>query len=227
MPPHLLEFVLSLEPIMAGLVGLAMHTLVMDGLVHHLERTLVQVSKKSAKLKVIAERDPLTAVLNRHAFYSLVSAKRDGDDKPLGGSVAVLDIDNLKPLNDTYGHQAGDAAIRTVAKAIRSVIRAEDLLFRWGGDEFLVLLPHVNQEEARWRFEKLGDLLKKAHLPGVDESVDITLSVGISPFSSNVTLEKAIEEADERMYIRKADKKQHNGSLARQHGAKDAAHGID
>jgi diguanylate cyclase (GGDEF)-like protein len=205
--PGLLILV-AIEPLAFFMVGLALHVLVMDGLVAHLEKTLVQVSKNSAKLRVLAERDPLTAVLNRHAFYSLVSAKRGGEAKqPLGGSVAVIDIDNLKPLNDKHGHQTGDAAIRAVAKAIRSVVRAEDLLFRWGGDEFLVILPHVNLEESRWRFQKLDDLLKKTPLPGIAHPVHITLSVGVSPFSSSNSLEKAIEEADERMYSRKSEKK--------------------
>lgn len=204
-----LRWLILAQPLLLLMVALAMHTLVMDGLVHHLEKTLVQVSKNSAKLKVMAERDPLTAVLNRHAFYSLVGSRRDEAKKPLGGSVAVIDIDNLKPLNDNFGHQAGDAAIRAVAKAIRSVIRAEDLLFRWGGDEFMVILPHVNLEESRWRFQKLDDVLQKTMLPGVPQPTNITLSIGVSPFSSSNSLEKAIEEADERMYARKMEKKEH------------------
>lgn len=207
------RFLTAVEPLFFFMVAVAQHTLVMDGLVAHLEKTLVQVSKSSAKLRVLAERDPLTAVLNRHAFYSLVSAKRGGEAKqPLGGSVAVIDIDNLKPLNDKHGHQTGDAAIRAVAKAIRSVVRAEDLLFRWGGDEFLVILPHVNLEESRWRFQKLDDLLKKTPLPGIAHPVHITLSVGVSPFSSSNSLEKAIEEADERMYSRKSEKKKNQAA---------------
>lgn len=209
----LFDFLLLAEPVFFFLVALSQHTLVIDGLVRHLETTLVQVSKSSAKLRVMAERDPLTAVLNRHAFYSLVGSKRDEAKRPLGGSVAVIDIDDLKPLNDKHGHQAGDAAIRAVAKAIRSVVRAEDLLFRWGGDEFLVILPHVNLEESRWRFQKLDDVLKKTPLPGVAQPVNITLSVGIAPFSSSNSLEKAIDEADERMYSRKNEKKE-NRELA-------------
>ncbi len=205
---EMLRWLMLAEPLILFLIALAMNTLVVDGLVHHLERTMVQISKNSAKLKVMAERDPLTAVLNRHAFYSLVGASRDEAKKPLGGSVAVVDIDNLKPLNDQHGHVAGDAVIRAVAKAIRSVIRAEDLLFRWGGDEFMVILPHVNLEESRWRFQKLDDVLQKTPLPGVPHPVNITLSIGVSPFSSSNSLEKAIEEADERMYARKTEKKQ-------------------
>ncbi|HMP15452.1 MAG TPA: GGDEF domain-containing protein, partial [Gemmatales bacterium] len=177
---NLFNLLMIAEPIAFSLLALAMHVLVVDGLVIHLEETLVQVSKNSAKLRILAERDPLTAVLNRHAFYSMVSAKRGQDQKqPLGGSVAIIDIDNLKPLNDQHGHQTGDAAIRAVAKAIRSVVRAEDLLFRWGGDEFLVILPHVDLEEARWRFQKLDDILRKTHLPGIKHNVPITLSIGV------------------------------------------------
>lgn len=210
-----LNFLMMTEPIVLLLVALAMHTLVMDGLIRHLERTLVQVSKNSAKLKDLAERDPLTAVLNRHAFYSMVGSRRDEAKQPLGGSVAVIDIDRLKPLNDQYGHPAGDSAIRAVAKAIRSVIRAEDLLFRWGGDEFMVILPHVSIEESRWRFQKLDEVLLKTPLTGVPQPVDITLSIGVSPFSSSVSLEKAIEEADERMYSRKNEKKVHQLATVR------------
>jgi len=208
---HLVEFLQDLSPVLAAFLALAMHTQALDGLVQHLERTLVRASKRTAKLKMLAERDPLTAVMNRHAFYSMVGDKREEPKSSIGGSVAVLDIDNLKPLNDTYGHQAGDAAIRAVAKAIRSVIRAEDLLFRWGGDEFLVILPHVHMDEARWRFQKLDHLLHKTTLPAVKNSLPITLSIGISPFSSNVSLEKAIELADERMYSQKAEKKNDSG----------------
>jgi diguanylate cyclase (GGDEF)-like protein len=208
---QLIEFLEDLAPILAGFLALAMHTQALDGLVQHLERTLVRASKRSAKLKMLAERDPLTAVMNRHAFYSMVDGKREEAKSSIGGSVAVLDIDNLKPLNDTYGHQAGDAAIRAVAKAIRSVIRAEDLLFRWGGDEFLVILPHVHLDEARWRFQKIDHLLHKTTLPAVKKPLPITLSIGISPFSSNVSLEKAIELADERMYAQKAEKKNDSG----------------
>src|SRR5205085_8494576 len=134
-------------------------------------------------------------VLNRHAFYSLMGAARNEKKRPLGGSVAVIDIDNLKPMNDTYGHGAGDAAIRSVAKAVRSIIRAEDLLFRWGGDEFLVILPHVDPEESRSRLHKLDNLLKRVTVPGAEQPVAITLSVGISEFSATCSIEQAIEDA--------------------------------
>jgi len=204
----LIDFLMCLEPPLAGFLALAMLVMVMDSLVHRLERSLVNSSRRSARLKRLAERDPLTAVLNRHAFYSLLGPSREGNKRPPGGTVAVVDIDNLKPMNDTYGHQAGDVAIRAVAKGIRSIIRAEDLLFRWGGDEFLVILPHVDSAEARERLGKLDNLLSRVVLPGASQPVPVTLSVGVAEFSTTIGLERAIEEADERMYALKLRKKE-------------------
>src|SRR5205823_2263991 len=77
---------------------------------------------------------------NRHAFYSLVEDARRQGSTPPEGTVALVDIDSLKPINDAYGHAAGDESIRAVATAIRSIVRAADLVIRWGGDEFLVIL---------------------------------------------------------------------------------------
>jgi PleD family two-component response regulator len=78
----------------------------------------------------------------------------------------------------------------------------------------MVILPHVNLEESRWRFQKLDDILLKTPLPGVPQPTNITLSIGVSPFSSSNSLEKAIEEADERMYSRKNEKKEQNQMAA-------------
>ena len=83
------------------------------------------------KLEAMASVDPLTSSLNRHAFYSMVEGSRTTGSA--SGCVAVVDLDALKPVNDTFGHAAGDAAIRAVARAVRQLVRADDLVFRWGG----------------------------------------------------------------------------------------------
>ena len=79
--------------------------------------------------------------------------------RELAGTAVIADIDNLKSINDQFGHAAGDAAIRAVATAIRSLIRADDLLFRWGGDEFLLVLEHLRhpQQAAHVAIAGLGD----------------------------------------------------------------------
>jgi diguanylate cyclase len=116
-------------------------------------------------------------------------------------------MDNLKPINDTLGHAAGDNAIRKVATAIRALIRADDLLFRWGGDEFLVILPGVSEGEVRTRLDRLNAMLADADLRTTARPVALSVSFGIAPFSALDGLEQAIEQADVEMYSRKQTRK--------------------
>src|SRR5437763_16436634 len=80
--------------------------------------------------------DPLTEALNRHAFHSMQHGDEVETEGVLSGVLVMIDVDNLKGINDALGHAAGDAVIRASANAVRMLIRADDLLFRWGGDEF-------------------------------------------------------------------------------------------
>jgi len=112
-------------------------------------------------------------------------------------------MDDLKTLNDTLGHAAGDVAIRTVARTIRSVIRADDLLFRWGGDEFLVVLPGLSTQDAGERFARLEQDLDAAGAAPALKGFDLSVSVGLAAYPGRVDLMRAIEEADRAMYGRK------------------------
>jgi diguanylate cyclase len=116
-------------------------------------------------------------------------------------------MDNLKPINDTLGHAAGDNAIRKVATAIRALIRADDLLFRWGGDEFLVILPGVSEGEVRTRLDRLNAMLADADLRTTARPVALSVSYGIASFRAPDGLEQAIEQADVEMYSRKQTRK--------------------
>lgn len=119
------------------------------------------------------------------------------------GSVAVLDIDNLKPINDTMGHTAGDKAIRAVARATRSLVRADDMLFRWGGDEFLVLMFKLPQPEASRRMEKLNKILEENCERWIGMPLTVTVSCGVAGFKSLTDLGQAIEQADKAMYAQR------------------------
>src|SRR4029077_4626304 len=90
------------------------------------------------------------------------------------------DVDDFKIINDTLGHSVGDAAIRAVARSIRSVIRADDLLFRWGGDEFLVLLVGLSEAEARLRLTQLNAALLQTSLGEAEEPIDPCVSYGVA-----------------------------------------------
>jgi diguanylate cyclase (GGDEF)-like protein len=148
--------------------------------------------------------DPLTEALNRHAFHSLLRRPEAGHtDAVTSGSVAVLDIDNLKPINDTFGHTVGDKAIRAVARAMRSLVRADDMLFRWGGDEFLVLMFKLPQPEASRRIEKLNKILAENSERWIGLPVNVTVSFGVTGFTSLTDLGQAIEQADKAMYAQR------------------------
>jgi diguanylate cyclase (GGDEF)-like protein len=152
------------------------------------------------RLEELASTDPLTSALNRHAYQSLV-AGRGGASPELAGCVAIADVNRLKEINDRDGHVWGDLAIRRVATAIRSVIRADDLLFRWGGDEFLVILRSIGEEDARRRFARVNELLAEAGREGANAGEPpLSVSFGIAPFVRAAVLDEAIEQADALMY---------------------------
>jgi diguanylate cyclase (GGDEF)-like protein len=156
------------------------------------------------QLELLVQMDPLTEALNRHAFHSLLRRPESGQDNTAtSGSVAVLDIDNLKPINDTLGHTAGDKAIRAVARAMRSLVRADDMLFRWGGDEFLVLMFKLPQPDASRRLAKLNKILEENCERWVGDSVKVTVSFGVAGFTSLTDLGQAIEQADKAMYAQR------------------------
>jgi diguanylate cyclase (GGDEF)-like protein len=161
-----------------------------------LERINRKLDDANRRLALLARQDPLTDALNRHAFQSMLSSEL----QPRGGVVAVVDIDYLKAINDGAGHAAGDRALRQVARALRSLIRADDLLFRWGGDEFLVVLDTVDLEHAHRRFDELHDLLAEAEVPDSIPGGRLSASFGLAEFSSVDELDDAISTADERMY---------------------------
>ena len=165
------------------------------------------------KLEVLARIDPLTEALNRHAFYSLVDGDQEAKRLGASGCVVVLDIDNLKPINDSLGHAAGDAEIREVARAVRSVIRADDLLFRWGGDEFLILCFNISEAAASKRITEMDASLAFTSLPGASEPVRLIVSYGLAAFSGSRGIETAIDQADEAMYASKQARKR-SGKLA-------------
>jgi len=187
------------------LLGFGTIMLVMESIRGELEEANRELAEASARLRVLAERDPLTQALSRYAFYAFLEQRAPAHAG--AGSVAILDVDDFKSINDTLGHCAGDSAIRAVAGAIRSVIRADDLLIRWGGDEFLVVLVGLQEGEARVRLDRINGVLARISLPGPDEFVILSVSYGLAAFADMVELEPSIDRADREMYLRKQTRK--------------------
>lgn len=206
LPINYLKYTSIYDLILEILLGFGALMAVMDNARHEVEAANHELVAARDRLEVLARIDPLTEALNRHAFYSLLDGRQGDAIINLPGCAVVLDIDNLKPINDSLGHAAGDVAIREVARSIRSIIRADDLLFRWGGDEFLILLFNLTEPEAYKRFGSLNSKLAAA-LPGATEPVPLIVSYGLAQFSTMAEIEQAIDKADAAMYAQKQSRK--------------------
>ena len=165
-----------------------------------------RLQEANRKLEELVHTDPLTAAFTRHAFFGFVK-KRGDDNTETSGCVGFFDIDDLKEINDHYGHGAGDLAIRAVAKGIRDCIRPEDLIYRWGGDEFFVIMISMDAEMAITRMAKLETALTGIWIDGVPEPLDLCVSWGFTDFHDISDLEKSINKADAEMYARKQERK--------------------
>jgi diguanylate cyclase (GGDEF)-like protein len=202
--PHL-KYSSLYDLMLEMLLAFGMVMVVMDHVRQELEEANRELRSTGSRLKQLAQCDPLTGALNRHAFDALLREARD-DRGPLTGCVAILDLDNLKSINDTMGHPIGDRAIQLVAQTVRSIIRPDDLLFRWGGDEFLILwLGQLKEADATARLQRLDlELQTNAQKSGVDWLSEPTVSYGFAAFADLVGLQSAIQGADAQMYIQKS-----------------------
>ncbi len=173
-----------------------------------MERRLTTVHARAVddtqRSKKKAQMDPLTEAHNR---FFLDELRPTLAREPAGGSIVLIDVDGLKTINDKEGHEEGDRAIWTVAAAIKKLIRGDDYLIRWGGDEFLVVLPGMDQEVAKKRFymlpSKIEEVRQSPRSTGRAYKKFVAASVGVTPFSSRVPFDMAIETADRVMYERK------------------------
>ncbi len=204
MPASYFRYTSVFDLLFEILLGFGTVMVLMESVRREVELANRKLTNARDQLELLVQMDPLTEALNRHAFHSLLRRPESGhDNTATSGSVAVLDIDNLKPINDTLGHPVGDKAIRAVARAMRSLVRADDMLFRWGGDEFLVLMFKLPQPEASRRIEKLNKILEENCERWIGVPVIVTVSFGVAGFTSLTDLGQAIEQADKAMYAQR------------------------
>ena len=202
-PFRYLQYTSIFDLLFEILLGFGTVMVLMESVRGEVERAHRKLLDARDQLELLVQMDPLTEALNRHAFHSLLRRPESGRDTVTSGSVAVLDIDNLKPINDTMGHSVGDKAIRAVASATRSLVRADDMLFRWGGDEFLVLMFKLPQPEASRRMDRLNKILEENCERWMGTNVPVTVSFGVAGFTSLTDLGQAIEQADKAMYAQR------------------------
>ena len=163
------------------------------------DETARQRAAREQQLKDELYRDPLTGIYNRR-YYEEVARKSTG---PAG--VALMDVDDFKICNDTYGHYAGDMALKTVANTIQSCIRKSDLLIRYGGDEFLLVLPGIPGDFLQTKLEQICTAAQMASVPGYPH-FRISLSIGGTIQTIADPMESIVRRADRLMYQAKCRK---------------------
>ena len=159
------------------------------------------VSSAQRKLRHMAATDPLTKLFNRR--HMIESAERElarfqRNQHPIG--VLLLDIDHFKVVNDSHGHDVGDKVLVEVANSIKAELRTQDLIARWGGEEFLAILPDTNLEQARASAERVRQALMQQRWCFDGKSVAITISVGVSEAEEGDELINVIKRADKALY---------------------------
>ena len=166
-----------------------------------LEARVQSLESELRRLSDEVSTDVLTEVANRRGLmqaFDVETARLERQGGEL--SIGLLDIDNFKKLNDTLGHAVGDVALKTLAGHVQKQLRAVDIVARFGGEEFVVLLPGVPVDEAQGTLTRLQRLLSASLFMHDGREVFVTFSAGVTQFRAGETLEAALERADEALY---------------------------
>jgi diguanylate cyclase (GGDEF)-like protein len=168
--------------------------------------TNMTIGSYQRRIEKLATTDSLTGLHNRQAFDILFgSTMQDFHRRQTEGAILLLDLDNFKAVNDTFGHVAGDAVLRELAGTLRGAIRASDILCRWGGEEFLVILRDCPQDQAAAIAEKIRRAVAGQITVHGSDSIQTTASVGVTPIRPDEDMEDILRRADEALYLAKAN----------------------
>jgi diguanylate cyclase (GGDEF)-like protein len=177
-----------------------------------------QLATALTRAQDLASFDELTGLLNRRAFHErlrieIAAQRRHGE----AATLILLDLDHFKAINDQHGHQVGDAVLRLTAQTLKGLLREADLLARWGGEEFLILMPRTGVEEGCKAAERLRMALENAFIrpsPSIDPCADpvehlppdlrFSASFGVAEMHAGLTLDTALSRADQALYVAKA-----------------------
>lgn len=166
----------------------------------YIQRVMHKFKEERERLSDLSMLDPLTGLYNRRGFqhrFDSTMAKKEGNHY-----ILLLDIDRFKSYNDHYGHSMGDQTLTRVSAAIRNAVRAKDIVVRYGGEEFLVMLTNINSEQALQTAERIRQYvydLNIVHQFNNELSGNITISIGLTPLHGN-NIEQALLQADKALY---------------------------
>jgi len=186
------------------LLGYAMIVLLMEDAKREFDDAQTELRVTHDQLRRAALYDSLTDTLNRHAYSEGVGLDMV---RATFGTVVLADLDNLKQVNDRNGHAAGDVLLRRCADVFRATLRPYDKLYRWGGDEFLLIVPSARASDVLVRLQAALERADPVVAGGMREQIRLQVSLGTADYASSEQLSHAIDRADRAMYQEKARRK--------------------
>jgi diguanylate cyclase (GGDEF)-like protein len=204
-PPLLMNRVdRTLVDIPGARIVLSFNSGIHDGIFHEWVKILTPAMGKLVKHEILlglAYRDGLTGLHNYRAFEEMIRSEHDRAGRyGTTFSVMMADIDWFKKVNDRFGHQTGDVVLKTLAQRMTASVRKSDRVFRYGGEEFVILLPHTGIDRAAQLAERIRLMIEKTEFVS---GLRITVSIGISGYRDGLDPHDLVRLADQRLYLAK------------------------
>ncbi len=160
-----------------------------------------QLEELLTKLEILAITDSLTQIYNRRYFESVIEKEFENTLRyKTPASCMMIDIDNFKSINDDFGHRIGDIVLKSIAQIIKNNLRKVDVVARWGGEEFIAILPRTTKEDTFIAAQRILKAISDNKFEGVNRSVTVSIGIASIPDESIDNAEKLIHKADTAMY---------------------------
>ncbi len=191
---------------MTAKVRTAIMTLMSE--VDNMRKDLELAHRKISELEKLADQDSLLAISNRRAFVREMTRMISYSQRyGINSSLIYLDLNDLKKINDTYGHKAGDAALSHLSKVIVQNLRDSDIIGRLGGDEFGIILPKADEKTAEVKARSLIKTINDAPMEWQGKTFHLKVAYGIHPLLGHESADQALDKADQNMYAHKKELK--------------------
>jgi diguanylate cyclase (GGDEF)-like protein len=189
--------------VLSALIAPPIYWLVLRPIRREYQRRL-EAESRADDLGKLAITDPLTRCMNRRGItVALLDAMAQAERYGTPLAVAFADIDHFKSINDDYGHDAGDKVLITVASALADSLRMPDKVGRYGGEEFLIVLPHTSLAPAKKIIDRIRGSIGNARTAIDGKKIKATISMGVTQFKKGEDLEKLLARADQALYTSK------------------------
>jgi diguanylate cyclase (GGDEF)-like protein len=176
--------------------------------IRRLKTELAKAEARIAQLQTLAETDFLLEIPNRRGFErELGRAIAYIQRYHASGALIVLDVDRLKPINDNFGHAAGDEVLKAIVAVLSRQIRSSDVMGRLGGDEFAMLLWNLSETDAHAKLASLEEDIDRLRFTFAGQAVETGVSAGVAILGPHSQATKALADADRAMYVRKAQRR--------------------